>query len=158
MRASLTGPNPRDAGASKNGKDIVGTSKGCRCGEMGFRRFIKRKERRQKSNGGKKKVDFNGEFYDSKILKLFRGKRISTGAVYMYWRSRFVLRTEKKMTNRCPGGPRQVPQPTCFCQSQAGTLSSPHEPENDFDQDVNKLQDKVFLWSATKPTSSQRKF
>ena len=29
------------------------------------------------------------------------------------------------MTNRCPGGP--------------------HEPENDFDQDVNKLQDKVFL-------------
>ena len=52
--------------------------------EMGFRRFIKRKERRQKSNGGKKKVDFNGEFYDSKILKLFRGKIISTGAVYMY--------------------------------------------------------------------------
>ena len=43
--------------------------------EMGFRRFIKRKERRQKSNGGKKKVDFNGEFYDSKILKLFRGEK-----------------------------------------------------------------------------------
>ena len=75
VRASLTGPNPRDAGASKNGKDIVGTSKGCRCGGMGFRRFIKRKERRQKSNGGKKKVDFNGEFYDSKILKLFRGEK-----------------------------------------------------------------------------------
>ena len=29
------------------------------------------------------------------------------------------------MTNRCPGGP--------------------HEPEHDVDQDVNKLQDKVFL-------------
>ena len=32
VRASLTGANPRDAGASKNGKDMVGTSKGCRCG------------------------------------------------------------------------------------------------------------------------------